>query len=146
MKGTTVSSFDLFIDLSIYLTGFSHFELMATGMASTYYDWLEKQAKSEFSDLLTSFEKVQSLSDAQKQAVIQANHQILSPFVRSIIKLWYLGQWYNPDDPTQSEILSAQSYQEGLVWNAIKAHPQGAKQQGFGAWSLPPETTQEKQA
>jgi hypothetical protein len=27
------------------------------------------------------------------------------------------------------------------VWDAIHAHPQGAKQQGFGAWSEPPVTS-----
>lgn len=55
----------------------------------------------------------------------------LGPLARNLIQLWYLGQWGFP-------VISAQAYQEGLVWKAIGAHPQGAKQQGFGTWSSPP--------
>jgi len=140
----TASSLDAFISFSVYLTGFSRFELMGTGMASVYYEWVKQHSGTEFLTLLTEFEKVQLLSDAQKKALIQSGPQALTPLVRSIIKLWYLGQWYNPEDPSKTEILSSQSYQEGLVWDAIKAHPQGAKQQGFGAWASPPEQLRAK--
>jgi hypothetical protein len=27
---------------------------------------------------------------------------------------------------------------EGLVWDAIGSHPQGAKQPGYASWALPP--------
>ena len=70
------------------------------------------------------------------------------PVARNLIVLWYTGQWVqlprewrqrhgaNPNDVDL--ILSADSYTEGLVWDAIGVHPQGAKAPGFATWVSPP--------
>ncbi|MBV8842250.1 MAG: hypothetical protein JO307_05505 [Bryobacterales bacterium] len=67
---------------------------------------------------------------------------------KSIIQMWYLGQWTqtplawreefgtNPSD--FNRVISAAAYTEGLVWRAAGTHPQGAKQPGYGTWSAPP--------
>jgi len=38
----------------------------------------------------------------------------------------------------EAQVVSPQTYRGGLVWIAAGTHPQGAHQQGFGAWALPP--------
>jgi hypothetical protein len=70
------------------------------------------------------------------------------PIVRNIIQLWYEGTWnglpqtwrnqygVNPQDFTH--ITSTAAYQQGLVWKTMSSHPDGAKQPGFGSWSLKP--------
>ncbi|CAM4203455.1 sorbitol dehydrogenase family protein [Serratia silvae] len=132
-----------FIDLSRLLTGFDRFELLGTGQAAFYYDWVQTHAAERFATLLATYGELPA--DAAQHSSFVKTHLLgsekLSTLVRSIIKLWYLGQWYSPDNPKDTQIPSANSYQQGLVWNAIHAHPQGAKQQGFGAWSEPPVTS-----
>jgi hypothetical protein len=132
-----------FIDLSRLLTGFDRFELLGTGQAAFYYDWVQTHAAEGFATLLATYGELPA--DAAQHSSFVETHLLrsekLSTLVRSIIKLWYLGQWYSPDNPNDTQIPSANSYQQGLVWDAIHAHPQGAKQQGFGAWSEPPVTS-----
>jgi hypothetical protein len=69
-----------------------------------------------------------------------------------MIVLWYTGQWvqlprewrgrHGANAADVDAILSAESYSEGLVWDAIGAHPQGAKAPGFATWVTPPMTSQ----
>ncbi|MBL5826243.1 hypothetical protein [Serratia fonticola] len=132
-----------FIDLSRLLTGFDRFELLGTGQAAFYYDWVQTHAAEGFATLLATYGELPA-DAAQHSSFVETQllgSEKLSSLVSSIIKLWYLGQWYSPDNPNDTQIPSANSYQQGLVWDAIHAHPQGAKQQGFGAWSEPPVTT-----
>lgn len=132
-----------FIDLSSLLTGFDRFELLGTGQAAFYYEWVQQHAAENLVTLLATYSELPTATEQHSSFVetqLLASKK-LSTLVRSIIKLWYLGQWYSPDNPNDTQIPSANSYQQGLVWNAIHAHPQGAKQQGFGAWSEPPVTS-----
>ncbi|AYM90313.1 hypothetical protein D9980_06790 [Serratia sp. 3ACOL1] len=132
-----------FIDLSRLLTGFDRFELLGTGQAAFYYDWVQTHAAEGFATLLATYGELPA-DAAQHSSFVETQllgSEKLSTLVSSIIKLWYLGQWYSPDNPNDTQIPSANSYQQGLVWDAIHAHPQGAKQQGFGAWSEPPVTS-----
>ncbi|WP_422526310.1 sugar dehydrogenase complex small subunit [Serratia fonticola] len=132
-----------FIDLSRLLTGFDRFELLGTGQAAFYYDWVQTHATERFATLLATYGELPA-DAAQHSSFVETQllgSEKLSTLVHSIIKLWYLGQWYSADNPNETQIPSANSYQQGLVWDAIHAHPQGAKQQGFGAWAEPPVTT-----
>jgi len=132
-----------FLDLSCVLTGFDRFELSGTGQVSFYYQWVRKHAEKPLAALLKVY--AERPQDSKQQASFIENQLLssvtLTPLVRSIIKLWYLGQWFDPNNANKTEIPSANSYQQGLVWIAIHAHPQGAKQQGFGAWAEPPVMT-----
>ncbi|WP_337264705.1 MULTISPECIES: hypothetical protein [unclassified Serratia (in: enterobacteria)] len=132
-----------FVEISSVLTGFDRFELLGTGQAAFYFDWVQTHATENLLLLLSTCSKMPAENE-QRQAFITTHllaSEKMSLLVRSIIKLWYLGQWFPSDDPNDTVIPSANSYQQGLVWNAIHAHPQGAKQQGFGAWSEPPVAT-----
>ena len=60
---------------------------------------------------------------------------ILNGLAKKIILLWYEGMWV---EAGKSEVISSQSFIEGLMWPAAKTHASGAKQPGFGSWSHPP--------
>ena len=49
----------------------------------------------------------------------------------AIITMWYTGNWGN-------DVITSQSYVQGLMWDAAEAHPPGAKQPGYGSWSMKP--------
>jgi hypothetical protein len=62
---------------------------------------------------------------------------------RSIVLLWYLGSWYDPDalknGAIKQEVLSAKAYSQGLVWQIAGAHPMGYSNLQFGYWSRDPQ-------
>jgi len=62
----------------------------------------------------------------------------LGPLSRNIIKLWYRGDWPDSTARFGTAFTSAQAYQEGLLWKAMRTHASGAKQSGFASWSTPP--------
>jgi hypothetical protein len=74
--------------------------------------------------------------------------EMLGPVARNLIKLWYVGSWYQmPSDWRETHggaesdcdfVVSPAAYTEGLLWPAIGANPQGAKPHGYGMWALPP--------
>lgn len=124
-----------FLDLSVALTGYSRVDLQGTGLVGEYWCELVSSAGEETSrELLDAWERVQRSTDALEPAL---RREILScpklgPAARNLVKMWYLGQW------SDDHVVSGEAYQQGLVWDAIGAHPMAAKQQGFGTWSLPP--------
>lgn len=72
----------------------------------------------------------------------------LGPVARNLVVLWYLGQWnqmpadwrdvHGANAVDMTGFVSAEAYAQGLVWEAIGSHPQGAKMPGYGSWALPP--------
>jgi hypothetical protein len=72
----------------------------------------------------------------------------LGPVARALIKLWYVGTWYElpvewrqryrEDESDRTFVPSAGSYTEGLLWPTIGANPPGAKALGYGMWAMPP--------
>ena len=128
---------DAFVRASVILTGLTEVELWGTGLVPARYAWVEQHAGALVEGLLTAFPTGGSPND---QATKVLKDKDLGPLARKIMKFWYLGEWDNGDGG--AVIPSPASYREGLVWQVIGAHPQGAKAQGFGAWALPPiETT-----
>lgn len=147
--------FQDFLQLSAVLTDFSEYHLLGTGQAELYYATAVSIAgRSVISDLLQAFRQVQSdagsdagkLEKSLRSAIL--SDEKLGPVARNLIKLWYIGTWYQlprawherfglaGDDKTF--IPSPSSYVEGLLWTAIGAHPPGAKAPGYGTWTGPP--------
>ena len=127
-----------FVELSEALTGFSQIDLYGTGMVDFYWATVMEQAReATANELLAAWERVKESGDtdsALRSEILSS--ATLGPVARNLIRLWYLGQWgYMPGN---TFIPSGESYVQGLVWDAIGAHPMAAKQQGFGVWSLPP--------
>lgn len=142
-----------FLATSTVLTGFSRFDLHATGLTTVYLELLTKAVgRSVLDELNRAIAALPADEPARDEAVRKTilNDRKLGPVARNLIKLWYLGFWPGmsddwaqefgmSDEVVASEVVSAEAYKEGLAWRAINAHPSGAKQQGFGAWSQPPE-------
>jgi len=138
-----------FLTVSAALTGYSSAELQGTGCAGEYWHQTNQVLPREI--LQDFLSHAPALGKKNADAVIRQTYlsdRCLGPVARSLIQLWYTGQWV-PLPPEWREaygasrfdvvkIISTRAYKEGLVWDAIGAHPQGAKQQGFGAWSLEP--------
>ena len=146
----------VFLRISSVLTGFSILELESTGMADLYYETvirkLREQGKSRKSkqkivlELYDYFLIVFSneVTEDFEIALDQIPESIIKlifahPISKKIIKLWYTGSWYPEENNIYvHEVISAESYQEGLVWKVAQAHPPGAKHPGFASWSFKP--------
>jgi len=139
--------------LSAMLTGYDGAALAATGCLQGYRRQLEAVAGPALAARMAEAGAALAATtdDAAREA--QARETILAdpdlgPLARSLIQLWYLGQWVpmtadwvsrnGAGREDVARILSPLSYREGLVWDAIGAHPLGAKPQGFGAWAQEP--------
>ena len=136
-------SADAFLSLSIHLTGFPRVELVSTGMLEEYYQFLLANAEhEELGRLWAIAARLEKGVTLNNQVAVSAEiqhamtDQNLGPVAKNIIRLWYTGSWRkDPSNPFSSVVVSAQSYQQGLVWKAAHSHPPGAKQPGFGTWS-----------
>jgi hypothetical protein len=141
---------DLFLGISSVLTGFSRVQLLGTGMADEYLSTLEAVLDEDvLNDLLGAYARLPA-GDEREAAVASEilGEQKLGPVAWNLILLWYCGTWTAlPEDWRESfgrspldtdRVISADAYVAGLQWVAAGAHPAGARQQGFGAWALPP--------
>ena len=149
----------VFLQLSVELTGFSEEDLQGTGMLATYYNVLMKEQDQDA--IRAFFEKVRMvLASGDKTAEIKAafidlpatatqpgtpyDQMHFEGLAPRIILLWYTGIWTTmnwKDKMTQqarTSMVSAEAYEEGLIWTAAKTHPAGAKQPGFASWSNKP--------
>ena len=141
-----------FVSLSSALTGFSSPELHGTGMASAYYNVMRSTLSEPLvGRLLQQWSAIEHLEGYLREEYLASTifaDQTLGPMARNLITLWYLGQWWqmpvawrqlhgaNAQDTTH--VVSAEAYEEGLVWVAMGVHPPGAKQPGYGSWALEP--------
>ena len=142
-----------FVALSVELTGFGEVELLGTGVAPVYLDWLHERFAGVLAGLLETWRRVAEdyPPEDREQGVRRKilSDPKLGPFARAIILLWYTAAWYPPegnwssiyggrkDDSDAGAIPGA--FPQSLVWKAAGAHPTAAKPSGFGMWSLPPE-------
>lgn len=146
-----------FVALSAEVTAFSTFQLQGTGQAQAYLAAIEEVVgASVVTQLLSAYDSIQSVESPEERAkrlrVEIFGDEKLGPIARNVIKLWYLGVWfelptswnerYGPVPKSVTFVVSPASYIEGLLWPAIGAHPPGAKAQGFGSWAEPPSIPQ----
>lgn len=156
-----------FVALSAALTGYDRAELHGTGMIDSYWLTLNQtlggrvvgELLSAWMEVSGSGLEVSGGAGGQNADAVEADLRQriledpkLGPVARNLVILWYLGQWsqmsaqwrerHGASAEDRSRVVSPGAYREGLVWDAIGAHPMSAKQQGFGAWALPPRGTQ----
>ncbi len=137
-----------FVELSAALTGLSPVALQGTGMANTYLHKIHSIVPAPLLErLFETFENAPPNSAQGNLPAILADPD-LGPVARAITVLWYCGAWTElpegwrarngtaPGDTTG--VVSGAAYQAGLQWTVVGAHPAGARQQGFGAWSTEP--------
>jgi hypothetical protein len=143
------------MSLSVALTGYDSASLQGTGMVHSYLTTLTSiVGESIVGRLLNTWTRVAAGAngDADELNTLLVakilGDATLGPVARNVTTMWYLGQWVQlPADWRNAhgataldttQVLSAEAYVEGLVWDAIGSHPQGAKQPGYASWALPP--------
>jgi hypothetical protein len=120
-----------FIKLSSALTGYDEVALWGTGMAEEYLAALMRGAGANGDVLLT-------YAGDPERLFREPHLADLAGIARAVIKLWYLGQWQVGRAQGIVFSLSPQAYQAALAYPAMGGHPPGAKQPGYGSWSVPP--------
>jgi hypothetical protein len=144
------SRLDRFLAFSAEATAFSVFDLHGTGLAHDYLVTVEQVVGSPLLDaLLDRFDAVVAADggpDGLRRHLL--SDPLLGPVARNIVKLWYVGIWYElPRAWTDAYgalarnvtfTVSAAAYTEGLLWRSIGANPPGAKAPGYGSWAQPP--------
>lgn len=156
-RASPVEARDRFLRLSVELTGYDAAELEGTGMVDFYLGVLISIVGDAMTGrLLSRWAEVAADSHddpPKRERLLQ--HEILAdatlgPLARNITVLWYTGQWnqlpadwrdaHGASAGDQTYLVSPDAYVQGLVWPTIGTHPQGARQAGYGSWSLPPAT------
>ncbi|MBC9931194.1 hypothetical protein [Chitinophaga qingshengii] len=125
-----------FLQISVHLTGYDEMDLLGTGMLESYYDVVIHENNLHLvSEFLTTSEKIlgdlPNINDKIRQQLI--DDVKFNSLTSNIIMMWYMGTW-------NGNVVSPQSYIQGLVWKAADTHPPGAKQPGYGSWENPPIT------
>jgi len=143
---TRVETTRLFLQLSEALTGYSSADLLGTGLLETYYNEVRDIVGGRiFGRLLVTWDESSSRSSEACTRIL--GDPMLGPIARNIITMWYVGNWnqlprqwrqtYGAHARDLTRVISAEAFQEGLVWDAIGAHPPTAKSPGFGTWAAP---------
>jgi len=144
-----------FLAFSAEVTAFTVFDLHGTGQATSYLDTVVRVVgEGLLTELLDAYDRTDGQAGVGLQARVAAldagifSDEKLGPIARNIIKLWYVGVWYElPPDWTDSFgalenddtfTASPAAYPEGLLWRAIGANPPGARGPGYGSWAQPP--------
>jgi hypothetical protein len=117
-----------------------------------YFNWVNKRRPAPFRRLLQMTKDSLNASD-RPQAIIDKVQA--SPdtkyLARSIILMWYLGAWYDPDNlralaelpnppakASKFEVISPKAYTQGWALQVAQAHPMGFSKLQFGYWARPP--------
>jgi len=144
-----------FLDLSAEITAFSIIELQGTGQTQAYFDTVIKVVGVKLLEQLLqayrSIDNGDSVDKVLRESMLRREifgDPCLGPIARNIIKLWYVGIWYQlPRDWSEvygarendiTFMVSASAYSEGLLWPAVGANPPGAKAPGYASWAEPP--------
>ncbi|WP_010181941.1 hypothetical protein [Aquimarina agarilytica] len=150
---------NVFLEMSTVLTAFSEYELKGTGQLEAYFNTVvEIVGQGIMDELLNAFAEVKKIAN-NNEAILnkQLRFQLLSndklgPITRNIIKMWFIGSWYQLPNAWRENygesqkditfVVSANSFIEGLLWPSIDSHPPGAKAPGYGTWTNKPQITE----
>lgn len=155
MMSAERSSFDEFLEFSSAITGFRIFRLRATGQAEAYLSTLTGiVGEGVVRELLAAHRRAIGAAKGDEAALERGlrleimSDAKLGPLARNVIKLWYVGIWYElpaewreaygESESDRTFVVSAAAYTEGLLWPAVGANPSGAKPFGYGMWATPP--------
>jgi hypothetical protein len=143
-----------FLALSEDLTAFRQVDLLGTGQAHPYLDAIVGVVGEGIVDeLLDAYERVRaSAVGGDRTAALRRellSDEKLGPIARNVIKLWFVGIWYELPGGWRDSfgmlegdftfMVSPEAYTEGLLWPTIGANPNGAKAPGYGSWAQPPQ-------
>lgn len=134
-----------FVELCVPLTGFTRFDLHATGMAQLYLDTARHQVgEARFDAFLNALERSRPLPPS---GLGDTDREI----ARAVVYLWYTGAWPKLSVAAHADlrrqmantefIVAPSAYVEGLVWRTFNGHPAGAKPPGYATWASEPVET-----
>jgi hypothetical protein len=117
-----------------------------------YFIWLNERHPAGLERLLQlTRDSLNPAGRTRQQAIIekvQAAGDDTNFLARSIVLMWYLGAWYDPNDlrraskinqtVTPRTIISAKAYTQGWLWKIAQAHPMGFSEMQFGYWGEAP--------
>ena len=145
-----------FITLSSALTGIAATKLAPGSdpidVKRDYFKWLSDKQPAVFEKVLNIVRENRSASNLPQVIVDKVQADPDSKFLaRSIVLMWYLGAWYDPEhlkalaEPSASpppevshKVISAKAYTQGWVWRVAQAHPMGSSDMQFGYWQHKP--------
>jgi hypothetical protein len=117
-----------------------------------YFNWVNKRRQATLRRLL-QMTKDSLKSPDRPQAIIDKVQAAPDTkyLARSIVLMWYLGAWYDPDNlralaeqpnppakASKFEIISPKAYTQGWALRVAQAHPMGFSEMQFGYWARPP--------
>jgi hypothetical protein len=156
---------ETFVSLSAALTGVAAKKLApdtdSIVMKEEYFNWVNGKKPTQFMSLL-QIAKAAALEFPtdnggvfRQETVDQLVRAIegdddMKFLARSIVLMWYLGSWYEPEDLkvlTQVNpprflghtVISPKAYTQGWLWRIAQAHPMGYSELQFGYWNRDPE-------
>ena len=114
-----------------------------------YFDWVNRRSQPTFRRLLQFAKDSRNASDRAQAIIDKVQARPDTKYLaRSIVLMWYLGAWYDPDHlqklelpnppPIKFKVISPKAYTQGWVWRVAQAHPMGFSEMQFGYWSRPP--------
>jgi hypothetical protein len=115
-----------------------------------YFNWVNRRGQPAFRRLLQFAKDSRNASDRAQAIIDKVQARPDTKYLaRSIVLMWYLGAWYDPDhlrelvehpspSPAKFEVISPKAYTHGWALRVAQAHPMGFSEMQFGYWSRPP--------
>ena len=114
-----------------------------------YFDWVNRRSQPTFRRMLQFAKDSRNASDRAQAIIDKVQARPDTKYLaRSIVLMWYLGAWYDPDHlqklelpnppPIKFKVISPKAYTQGWVWRVAQTHPMGFSEMQFGYWSRPP--------
>jgi hypothetical protein len=117
-----------------------------------YFNWVNKRRPGPFRRLLQITKDSLKSSDRAQAIIDKVQAGSDTKYLgRSIVLMWYLGAWYDPDNlrdlaelpnppakASKFEIISPKAYTQGWALRVAQAHPMGFSEMQFGYWARPP--------
>ena len=117
-----------------------------------YFNWVNKRRQATLRRLLQMTRDSLKSSDRTQAIIDKVQASSDTKYLgRSIVLMWYLGAWYDPDNlrdlaelpnppakASKFEIISPKAYTQGWALRVAQAHPMGFSEMQFGYWARPP--------
>jgi Membrane bound FAD containing D-sorbitol dehydrogenase len=127
---------EIFLSLSRVLTGE---DVLDASLSEEYRSRLQRVYAAELDLLISAFSNIAPTSDitAELDRLLDQN-QSLANIARQVIKVWYSGQFNEPDGTIDGP-KTPEQYRLGLLWKVIQAHAPGYTNGTYGYWGNAPE-------
>jgi hypothetical protein len=125
---------DAFLTLSLALTGEDSLDL---NLSTAYLDRLNQVYPADLSALITAFNNLNAADITTELDSLLDREPNLANTARQIIKIWYSGQFNEPDG-TINGPKTPDQYRLGLLWKIIQAHAPGYTNGTYGYWETAP--------